>query len=38
MPAHFHIIIHQQAKVLSLETFYSKPESLSIVQLSKYTE
>ena len=36
MPASFHRIIHQQAQVLSFETFYSKPESLTIVLLSKY--
>ena len=36
MPARFHRIIHQQSQVLSFETFYSTPESLMIVLLSKY--
>ena len=36
MPARFRRIIHQQAQVSSFETFYSKPESLTIVLLSKY--
>ena len=34
MPARFHRIIHQQAQVSSFETFYNKPESLTIVLLS----
>ena len=38
MPARFHRIIHQQAQVWSFETFYSNPESLTIVLLSKYIE
>ena len=38
MPARFRRIIHQQAQVSSVETFYSKPESLTIVLLSKYIE
>ena len=33
MPARFRRIIHQQAQVSSLETFYSEPESLTIVKL-----
>ena len=35
MPARFRRILHQ-AQVF--ETFYSKPESLTIVPLSKYIE
>ena len=38
MPACFRRIIHQQTQVSSFDTFYSKPESLTIVLLSKYTE
>ena len=38
MPARFGRIIHQQAQVSSFETFYSKPESLTIVLLSTYIE
>ena len=38
MPSRFRRIIHQQAQVLSFETFYSKPESLTIVLLSEYIE
>ena len=38
MPGLFLRIIHQQAQVSSLKTFYSKPESLTIVLLSKYIE
>ena len=38
MPARFRKIIHQQAQVSSFETFYSKPESQTIVLLSKYIE
>ena len=38
MPDRFHRIIHQQAQVSLFETFYSKPESLTIVLLSKYIE
>ena len=38
MPARFHRIIDQQAQVSSLETFYSKLESLTIVLLLKYIE
>ena len=38
MPARFRRIIQQQAQVSSLETFNSKPESLTIVLLSKYIE
>ena len=38
MPARFRRIIHQQAQVSSFESFYSKPESLTIVLLSKYIE
>ena len=34
MPARFRRIIHHQAQVSSFETFYSKPESLTIVLLS----
>ena len=34
MSARFRRIIHQQAQVLSFETCYSKPESLTIVMLS----
>ena len=34
MPARFRRIIYQQAQVSSFETFYSKPESLTIVLLS----
>ena len=37
MPARFRRI-HQQAQVSSFEAFYSKPESLMIVLLSKYIE
>ena len=38
MPARFHRMIQQQAEVSSFEIFYSKPESLTIVLLSKYIE
>ena len=38
MPASFRRMIHQQAQVSSFETFYSKPESLTIVLMSKYIE
>ena len=38
MSARFRRIGHQQAQVSSFETFYSKPESLTIVLLSKYIE
>ena len=38
MPAGFRRIGHQQAQVSSFETLYSKPESLTIVLLSKYIE
>ena len=38
MPARFRRMIHQQAQVSSFETFYSKPESLTIVLLSKYID
>ena len=38
MPAHSRRIIHQHAQASSFETFYSKPESLTIVLLSKYIE
>ena len=38
MPARFRRIIHQQAQVSSFKTFYGKPESLTIVPLSKYIE
>ena len=38
MPSRFHRIIQLQAQVSSFETFYSKPESLTIVLLSKYIE
>ena len=38
MPARFRRIIQQQAQLASFETFYSKPESLTIVLLSKYIE
>ena len=38
VPARFCRIIHQQAQVSSFETFYSNPESLTIVLLSKYIE
>ena len=38
MPARFRRVIHQQAQVSSFETFYSKPERLTIVLLSKYIE
>ena len=38
MPAHFGRITHHQAQVSSFETFYSKPESLMIILLSKYIE
>ena len=38
MPAGFRRIIQQQAKVSSFETFHSKPESLTIVLMSKYIE
>ena len=38
MSARFGRIIHQQAQVSSFETFYSTPESLMIVLLSKYIE
>ena len=38
MPARFRRIIHQQAQALSFETFYSEPESLMIVLLSKCIE
>ena len=38
MPARFRRIIHQQAQVSSLETFYSNHESLVIVMLPKYIE
>ena len=38
MPAYFRRIVHQQAEVWSFETFYSKPESLTIVLLWKYIE
>ena len=36
MAARFRRITHQQAQVSSFETFYSDPESLTIVLLSKY--
>ena len=36
MPARFGRIIHQQAQAPSFETFYSNPESLTIVLLSKH--
>ena len=36
MPVRFRRIIQQQAQVSSFETFYSNPESLTIVLLSKY--
>ena len=36
MPARFLRIVHQHAQVSSFETFYSNPESLAIVLLSKY--
>ena len=38
MPAGFRRIIHQKAQVSAFETFYSKPDSLTIVLLSKYIE
>ena len=38
MPARFRRIVHQQAQVWSFEIFYGKPESLTIVLLSKYIE
>ena len=38
MPARFRRIIHQQAQVSLFETFYSNPESLTIVMLPKYIE
>ena len=38
MPTRFRRIIHQQAQVSSFETFYSNPESLTTVMLSKFTK
>ena len=38
MPARFRRIIHQQVQVWWFETFYSRPDSLTIVLLSKYIE
>ena len=38
MSAHFRRIIHQQAQVSSLETYYSNLESQAIMLMSKYIE